>query len=335
MKPLTGLDKVAVLVTSLGPKAAETVLAQLGPEHGPRVRARMQQLGDTPENKQTLEEVLRELARALPTGGAAPAPPAAPAPATPAGPPKPTINVVVDEPEDKSQQEEPELPSDPLEALQQLDPARIAQALAGEGARTVSLVLHLLETARAGEVYKGLTAALRREVSLQFASQPMPPLAVLRRIAQGIVQKTLALSDAPAIAGAGDRIKKMAEFIRLLDRTERTELLATLDSNDAQTAQKIKDLLYVFEDLLQIENLSLQKMLAELDTKTLATALKGATPAIQHKILTNLSKRAQDALQDEIDLLGNVPKARVEQARQGIADVIRRLDERGELMMLE
>jgi flagellar motor switch protein FliG len=321
MKHLTGLDKVAVLVKSLGPKAAEAVLAQLGPEQSTRVRARMQQLDAAPESQQALDDVLREIARVLPNAAAAP---------------KPTVNIVVaEEPAVEAPEEEPELPSDPLEALPQLAPERIASALAGESPRTVSLVLHLLETARAGEVYKGLTPELRREVSLQFASQPMPPLAVLRRIAQGIVQKTQALREAPPMPGAGDRIKKMAEFIRLLDRTERTELLATLDSKDAPTAQKIKDLLYVFDDLLQIENLSLQKMLAELDTKTLATALKGATPAIQHKFLTNLSKRAQDALQDEIDLMGNVPKARIEQARQGIADVIRRLDERGELVMVE
>jgi flagellar motor switch protein FliG len=197
------------------------------------------------------------------------------------------------------------------------------------------LVLNHLNPEAAGEVYKGLAAEMRREVSLLFTSQAMPPLEILRRIANGIVQRCQVLGQAPPLSEQADRVKKMAEMLRLLSREERTELLAALEQKDAEIALKVKNLLYQFEDLMQLEKSSVQTLLGELDTKTLGMAMKGATPAIQHRILTNLSKRAQDALQEEIELMGTVSKAKVEQARMAVADVIRSLDERGELVMTE
>jgi len=210
----------------------------------------------------------------------------------------------------------------------------------GENPRTVSLLLnHLGNTRpRAGRGLQAASSCFRRRGATCRSISPAkhcPRSKYLRRVAQGIVQNAGRLPRAPAQADPSDRVKKMAELIRLLDRGERTELLAALEEKDVETAQKVKELLYQFEDLLQIENASVQKLLGELDTKTLATGLKGATPAIQHKILTNLSKRAQDTLQEEIDLMGSVAKSKVEEARKAIVEVIRRLDERGELTMTE
>jgi flagellar motor switch protein FliG len=336
MKPMTGLEKVALLLKGLGPKATDTILAQLGPGHAERVRARIQQLPPGPEQQQAITQLLKDVAQAFSEdpGAKARAVKAgtdAPVPARPAG-----INLLVQEDaEGEEETADTDLPSDPLEAVRRLPPAQLARAMLGENPRTVSLLLNHLDTPQAGEVYKRLAATMRRDVSFYFASQTMPPLEVLRRVAQGIVQKSRSLADAPAQADPNDRVKKMAELIRLLERAERTELLAALAERDSDMAQKVKDLLYQFEDLLQIESSSVQKLLGELDTKTLATALQGATPAIQHKILSNLSKRAQDALQEEIDLMGSVPKSKVELARKAIVEVIRRLDERGELIMTE
>jgi flagellar motor switch protein FliG len=335
MKPMTGLEKVALLLKGLGPKATDTILAQLGPGHAERVRARIQQLPPGPEHQQAITQLLKDVAQAFsedPGAKERTARTGTDAPARPAG-----INLLVQEDSegDEETTAEEDLPSDPLEAVHRLPPAQLARAMLGENPRTVSLLLNHLHTPQAGEVYKQLPATMRRDVSFYFASQTMPPLEVLRRVAQGIVQKFRSLADAPAQADPNDRIKKMADLIRLLDRAERTELLAALAEKDGDTAQKVKDLLYQFDDLLQIENTSVQKLLGELDTKTIGTGLQGATPAIQHKILSNLSKRAQDALQEEMDLMGSVPKSKVELARKAIVEVIRRLDDRGELIMIE
>ncbi len=321
---MTGLDKVALLLKGLGPAAAELVLGRLAPADAARVRARLTELTSAPELQQSVRAVLREVAQALPDGGR---------PAEPAVPPK--VNVVVGPSPEEDDEEEEELPGDPLAALARLPPPALAQALHGESPRTVALLLNLLETRRAGEVYTRLPADVRRDVSLYFATQPIPPAEVLRRVAQGVVQKFRALRDAGPAADQAERIKKMAELVRLLERAERAELLTALEGKDAAMAQQVKELLYQFDDLAAMENSSVQKLLAELDTKTLATALKGATPAVQHKVLTNLTKRAQDALKDEIDLLGSIAKAKVEQARKSVAEAIGRLDERGELMMVD
>jgi flagellar motor switch protein FliG len=346
--PMDGLEKVALLLKGLGQEATAAILSQLGPNQAERVRARMGALTEGPEQQQALRQVLRDIADAFPeeaghkSAGTRPTDARKEQPATAKSDPaarggSANVNILIDEntgSEEEGAVEEP-LPGDALEAIQQLPPAVLAQAMQGENPRTVSLVLNHLDTACAGEVYKALTVDMRRDVSLHFTSQALPPLEVLRRIANGIVQKCRALSQTPPLTDQADRIKKMAELIRLLAREERTQLLAALEQKDAPIAQKVKDLLYQFEDLLQLEKTSVQMLLGELDTKTLATAMKGTTPAIQHRILTNLSKRAQDALQEEIELMGSVPKAKVEQARTAVAEVIRRLDERGELAMTE
>ncbi len=127
----------------------------------------------------------------------------------------------------------------------------------------------------------------------------------------------------------------MAGMLRCLEKTERTEVLTALDENEPETARRIKELLYQFEDLLRIHDRSIQKLLSEVDAKTLSVALKGATQEISEKVLNNLSKRAREALTEEMEFLGMVPIAQVREAQKALVDVIQRLDQAGELMMDE
>ena len=95
----------------------------------------------------------------------------------------------------------------------------------------------------------------------------------------------------------------------------------------------MKDLLYQFEDLLLIEDRSIQKLLAEIDSKTLGLALKDAPQEISEKVMGNLSKRARESLTEEISFLGLVPSAELQRAQKAVVEVIQRLDQAGELVM--
>jgi flagellar motor switch protein FliG len=280
------------------------------------------------ELAESLREVLREVESAVSGGreAAAPAPPRNAAPEKPSGAAPKRLDVVVTD-------SAPLSATDALQALRELPAPILTQALETEQPRTIALVLDALNDGAAGEVYRRLPSEVRREVSLQFARQPAVHPEVMNRIVSALVAQARKLAAAPAPPDPTARTRKMADLLRQVDRDERLALLVALEASDAASAQAVKELLYEFEDLLRIENVSVQKLLGELDTKTLAQALKGADEAIREKVFRNLSKRAQETLQEEMDLSRTVPPAVGAQARKTVAEAIRRLDEKGDLVM--
>jgi flagellar motor switch protein FliG len=172
---------------------------------------------------------------------------------------------------------------------------------------------------------------------LRFTDQTVHPEELVKRIAQGVLKKCQALRDAPALASTeqGGREKRMAALLRELERAERMDLLTALEEADAELTGRVRALLYQFEDILRMENTSVQKLLSEVDVKSLALALRGAPAEIEAKILANLSKRAQESLREEISLTGTVPPPKVRAARQTLVEAIQRLDQRGELVLSE
>lgn len=342
---MSGEEKGALLLKSLAPEVVDKVLAQLGPERRGRLRQLMNKLQTGPETNALLEGLLDEInaevqrkskpaaASAGPAILSMPAPPAppatTPAPAVPA-PTRPAPAAAPSQPSPPP----PEIP-DPLAALAQLPPERIALSLADESSRTIAILLNSFDVALAGDVFKRLPAPLRAEVSIQFSALEMPPLEILQRISLAVVHKSRQITEKPRFPAGAERNRKMADMVRLLDKPDRLQVLEALQAKDAALADEIKNLLYRFDDVLRIENRSMQKVLMEIDTKTLALALRGVPEAIKEKFLSNLSKRAQDNLQEEMELMPFVPKDQVEEAQKSVVQVVQRLDLAGELVMTE
>ncbi len=187
---------------------------------------------------------------------------------------------------------------------------------------------------RAGEVLKRLHPEMRRAVSVQLGKEVAVNPDLVSRIIRTVLAKCRTLAEAPP-AASGNRFKRMAEMLRRLEKPDRMEVLAALEQNDAQTAAQVKEFLYSFDDLLIIEDRSMQKLLAEIDSKSLASALKGASDPIKEKVRNNLSKRARETLNEEMELLGALPPPAILQAQKSVVDVIQRLDQAGELTMLQ
>ncbi len=333
MRPVTAQEKAAILLRSLAPEAVEAILTRLGPANGLRLR---QQLSQMPEAdlEELADPVLREFGELLKNAGQASPPPPKSA-AEPVGPrimPRPAAEPGENE---SGAPEDAEEPDDPVEALRRLHPQGLALALQGEQARTVALVLNCLETNHAGHVLKRLPPEQRREVSLQLGKPVTGGLDLLRRVAGALVAKSRAAADQVGGPAGEDRYRKMADMLRLLDKPDRMEIITALDEHDPETAAKIKDFLYQFEDLLRIEDRSVQKLLTEIDSKSLALALKGASEEIREKVLSNLSKRARETLTEEMEFMGSVPPLQMKQAEKIVVDVIQRLDQAGELVMTE
>jgi flagellar motor switch protein FliG len=333
-KAMSGLEKAAVLLKSLPGDVMGKVLGRLDARHAGIINSELEKLKNDGQLSSKLADVLEEAAHILDDAKKKPAHPAKPQPAAPA--PATQVDIRVDgKPGDPSAP--PTAPADPMRALSSLPPELLATALESENSRTISLLINGLDIEVAGEVYKRLSAAKRKEVSKRFTDQPIANEELVKRIAQGVLNKCQTLRDSPvAPAGeTGGREKRMAALLRGLERTERTETITMLEQADAELAGRVKAMLYQFEDIERLENTSVQKLLSEVDVKSLSLALRGAPPEIESKILNNLSKRAQAALREETELTGNVPSAKVKQGRQTIVEAIQRLDERGDLVFIE
>jgi flagellar motor switch protein FliG len=217
--------------------------------------------------------------------------------------------------------------------LQQLEPFQIAGALVGESPRTAALVLNCLPTAQAGLTLQLLPEDVRATAFLILRDPPKTPAVVLERILRTTVQKGCRL-DASAVADPADEAnRKMAELLRAMNQTQRRQLMGLLAAQDPKIAEQLKKVLYTFADLLALSSRSVQKVLSEIDTASLAVALRDADPVVSDKIMENLSKRARLTLNEEIGLLGRVKPADQEAARQTICQIMARLDETGDLEM--
>ncbi len=328
MAARTGIEKAALLLYGLPPESADKVLAQLGAGRGERLRRELERLrqggipGDAGEVIRELEDLLNQ---------AESAPPAAPTP-RPLAAYRPPSDTDISPPQEPSL---PSLPSDPVKALHALPPEMLVAVLQGEQAHTIALVLNDLPAETAGEVLRQLVPEMRREVSVRLSRLNGSSPELLARIARALIQRSHALSGKRGDTSADAKYEKMANMLRCLEKAERMEVLAALEENEPETAGRIKELLYTFEDLLRVHDRSLQKLLAEIDSKTLSVALKGANEAIADKLLANLSKRAREALKEEMEFVGIVPLPQVRQAQKMIVDAMQRLDQAGELVMSE
>jgi flagellar motor switch protein FliG len=365
---MNGLEKAAVLLKNLAPDLAPKVLGRLAQPQAERLRTQMLLLEQTPPDRNEMMAILREIEQIIfgkadltsrkqdehagsdairkgadrSTESAADHSAASANKKTagaridhvvdeePEPPPAPPPPMVVEPP---SRPVIPDGTKDPLGAIKLVPAEHLAMVLKDEGPRTICLLLNYLDVEVAGGIYKRLPPEVRREVSVQFALQPVAPPAVLERIALAVLEKCRTTKEIPQSTDPLARVRKIANLLRQLERSERMEMLTALEGKDPETANGVKDQLYQFEDLMQVDNSSIQKLLAELDTKNLALSLKGAPDGIRDKLLNNLSKRAQETLGEEIALLGNVPPSKVEQARKVILEALQALDARGELVM--
>jgi flagellar motor switch protein FliG len=336
MALLTAEQKVAILLKSLAPEVTDTMLGQLGPEEAGVLRAQLEQLQSQPLPQQTTDDVLAEFDGFLSAvekqmanqeaAGEGPAEPGAKTEATPSGPSSPP-------------EESPPAPEagggDPFVPLGLLSPDRLAAALKDEQVRTMALLLNNLAPILSGEVLKRLPAAQRREVSLLLGQPLLVPRKVLDTIGAAVLQKGLVAEESAQENSDEARAKKTADVLRQLDRAERLAIVAELQERDPETAARVKEHLYHFEDILKVDDRSVQRLLSEVDSKSLGMAVKGAPENVAAKLLNNLSKRARETLTEEMEFLGNASPAQIQQAQKAIVEVMQRLDQAGELVMLE
>jgi flagellar motor switch protein FliG len=342
---MTGLEKVAVLLKKLPQEVVDKVMRHLDPRHAGMVWSQLAKLDEqkaqndlTQQLAGVLDEAVQMLEKDVESGkGPGGKPSGKGANGKKAGQ---GVDVRVDGKHESPPAPPPtaaEIQADPIRALETQPSELLAAALNTENARTCSLLMNRMDIDAAAKIYKRLTPAKRREVSVRFTDLTTIGDELVKRIAQGVLKKCATLREVSSSSANEDGVREMrlATLLRSLERTERQELIGVMEEADAELIGRVKTLLYQFEDILRLENQSVQKLLSEVDIKSLSQALQGAPPEIEEKILTNLSKRAQESLKEEISLTGKVPAPKIKQARQTMLEALQRLDLRGELVMTE
>ena len=330
MQTETSEERMALLLGLLDPEVADPVFEQLPEEKRRRLRALQQEVQNASLDRAEIGDVIDEFMRFFRF-------------ALQQTPDKPRLRVVGadDRDEDVSACEASTPPAkhvfepsdDPFADLRRLTPNQIAGALRSESPRTIAVVLNCLDPHKAGEALKCVAPEMRGPIFVHLQNPPVAPPALLERVVKTTVEKGCQIDGEIAADPEEEVNRKLAELLRNVGQQERGEMLTALEARDAEVATKIKQLLYVFEDLASVADRSMQKLLSEVESGTLCKSLQGAEEEIIANVMNNLSKRARATLSEEMEFLGNVKPHEIEDSRQEVCKLLAQLDEAGDLEM--
>ncbi len=317
---ITNVDKCAVLLSGLNPQALDKVMEMLGPEFAGKLRTALTGVSKRKDFKQLREQVMLEFREVQQDVRAASAEPPAPV--------KEVVKKAPPEPDPLTEA------AAGAESLAEMPPAVLGAALKSESPRIIATVLKQLPTDVSGKVLELLPADLRQSAFLLMADTAQVNPIVVSRVLERLLQSCRTV-DPASVQQEDRRVKTLIGILQSVEREERLRLLGSLTERDPELAGQIDNLMYDYNDLLRIEDRSVQKLLGQLEQRVVATALKTAPEDLRQKVFKNLSERVRLALNEEMELLSGLTSSKVDQARQEIANVIRTHDKDGSLIWSE
>jgi flagellar motor switch protein FliG len=220
----------------------------------------------------------------------------------------------------------------PFNFLAQIEPDQLLSFLQDEHPQTVTLILSHLPYTYSAKVLAGLTEEKQGEVALRLATLDRIAPEVVRRVEDNLKLRLGSVTHAE-LTQQRDGVKDLAEMLNQVDRTTERAILQTLAEQDPELADRVRALMFVFEDITMLHDRDIQEILRNVETKGLALAMKGVREDVRQAIFRNLSERAALSLQEEIEILGAVKMRDVEEAQSKIVAVIRALDESGKIVV--
>jgi flagellar motor switch protein FliG len=220
----------------------------------------------------------------------------------------------------------------PFAFMQNLDARQIVSFLADEHPQTTALVLAHLPAGLASQVLGGLGRELQGDVAHRIAVMDRTSPELIRQVEALLERRLSSLGVASDLSTVGG-LKPLVEIINRSDRATEKMILEGLAQMDPELAEKVRDQMFMFEDVVGLEDRAIQLVVRQVQTNELATALKGVAENVRSRIMQNMSERAALALAEEIDMLGPVRLHVVEEAQAGIVRVIRELEENGEIFI--
>jgi flagellar motor switch protein FliG len=212
-------------------------------------------------------------------------------------------------------------------SIERANPQQLSKFIQNEHPQTIALILAHLNASQAGDLIASLPETLRADVVMRMANLQEISPEVVRRISLILEQKLEALGSFATEAYGG--VRAVAELFNRMDRTTGRVVLEKIENENPQLAASIRDLMFVFDDILLIDDLGIAEILKRVDKKSLTTALKGTSEELRTQFFRNMSSRAVELMKEEMEFMGPVKLKDVEKAQHEIVEIVRQLEEEG------
>jgi flagellar motor switch protein FliG len=219
----------------------------------------------------------------------------------------------------------------PFDFLRKTDPAQLLNFIQNEHPQTIALIMAYLDPDQAATILSSLSQERQAEVAKRIAIMDRTSPEVIREVERVLERKLSSLVTQDFTTAGG--VKAIVEVLNRVDRTTEKTIIETLEVDNPELTEEIKRLMFVFEDIVMLDDRSLQMVLREVDGKDLSLALKATPKEVASKVFKNMSTRAADMLKEEIEFMGPVKIRDVEEAQQKIVNVIRNLEDKGEIVV--
>ena len=217
----------------------------------------------------------------------------------------------------------------PFEFLKKADPNQLLGFIQDEHPQTIALILAYMPSSQAAMILTKLPQDLRGDVAERIAAMEQTPPEVIHRVEAVLERKVSSLINEEITKAGGP--KALVDLLQRVDPATERLILDSLTDNNPELADEVKNMMFVFEDVIQLDDRAIQSILKEVDVKELAMALKGVNDEVRNKIYRNMSERATNMLKEDMDYMGPIKMRQVEEAQQKIVAIIRRLEEAGEI----
>lgn len=219
----------------------------------------------------------------------------------------------------------------PFDFARKADPAQILNFLQNEHPQTIALVLSYLDPAQAGQILSALPQEMQADIARRIALMDRTSPEMINEVEQVLERKlsTTVVQDYTQTGG----IEAVVEVLNGVDRATERAILDALEIQDPELAEEIKKRMFVFEDIVTLDNRAIQRVIREVDNADLLLALKVSSDEVKEVIFRNMSSRMAETFKEEMEFMGPVRLRDVEEAQSRIVAVIRRLEEAGEIVV--
>ena len=219
----------------------------------------------------------------------------------------------------------------PFDFIRRTDPTHLLNFIQQEHPQTIALILAYLEPQKASIILGSLPHEVQSDVAKRISTMDRTSPEVLREVERVLEKKLSTLSSEDYTAAGG--VESIVEILNLVDRSTEKSIIESLEEEDPELAEEIKKRMFVFEDIVMLDDRAIQKVMREVDTTELAKALKSVDTEVQDKIFRNMSKRAATLLKEDMEYMGPIRMKDVEESQQKIVSIIRKLEEQGEIVV--
>ncbi|HHY90645.1 MAG TPA: flagellar motor switch protein FliG [Clostridiales bacterium] len=219
----------------------------------------------------------------------------------------------------------------PFDFARKAEASQLLNFIQNEHPQTIALILAYLSPQQAGQILSALPQSKQAEVAKRIAKMDRTTPEIIKEVESVLESKLSSLVTQDYTSAGG--IQTIVDLLNSVDRGTEKYIMETLEIEDVELAEEIKKRMFVFEDIVTLDSTSIQRFIREVDNNELAIALKGATEEVKEVIFKNMSKRMAEMIKEDMEYMGPIRLRDVEEAQQKIVNIIRKLEEAGEIII--